>query len=90
MCNDDLAPDYVRQIQAFKKRVFSKNKAKMLSSKVITGEVLASLAEHYVESINTGAVPNIEKTEKVVFDQVCSRAIQQSFEEFKFAIEGRL
>ena len=48
-------------MQLFKKRVFSKNKAKSLNEKVITGEILANLAEQYVESFNTGSVPNIEK-----------------------------
>ena len=77
-------------MQLLKKRVFNKNKAKTLNDKFITGEILANLAEQYVDSFNTGSVPNIEKTQMAVFDQVCARAVQQSFDEFKFAVESRL
>ena len=88
--NSELAPEFVKQTQLFKKRVFSKNKAKSLDEKLITGEVLVNLAEQYVESFNTGSLPNIERAQRIVFDQVCSRAVQQSFDEFKFAVESRL
>ena len=42
--------------------ILSTNKKKTLKGKDINGEVLASLTQSYVNSINNGVVPNIENS----------------------------
>ena len=67
--------EFGRQMNIFKKRVLGKGKAKVFQQNVISGEILANLTEHYVNALNTGSAPNLEKIGKLVFEQLCDRAV---------------
>ena len=82
--------EFGRQMNVFKKRVLGKGKAKVFQQNVISGEILANLTEHYVKALNTSSAPNLEIIGKLVFEQLCDRAVQQSFEEFKHAVGSRI
>ena len=43
-----------------RRKVINRVKPKMLNGKKLTGPMLATLSASYVNSINNGAVPNIE------------------------------
>lgn len=43
-----------------RKKVLGRIKPKTLNGNTINGKILIELAQSYVESINKGAVPNIE------------------------------
>ena len=43
-----------------RRKVINRVKPKMLNGKKLSGPMLATLAHSYVNSINNGAVPNIE------------------------------
>jgi hypothetical protein len=43
-----------------RRKVINRVKPKMLKGKKLNGCMLANLAQSYVDSINNGAVPNIE------------------------------
>jgi hypothetical protein len=55
----------------------------MLNGKKLTGQMMASLAESYVQSINNGAVPNIENAWAYICKSECHKAIEESFSKFE-------
>jgi hypothetical protein len=50
----DFRPEFVEQVQALRKKIFSSAAPKTVNGKVLDGFMLASLAEQYAHSINTG------------------------------------
>ena len=86
----DNETEVVRQMNIFKKRVLGKSSAKIFQQKVISGEILANLTEHYVDSLNAHSAPNVANIGKLVFEQLCDRAVTQSFEEFKHVVGSRI
>ena len=59
---NSLRPEFVSQMEEFRKKVLSEVKPKTLNGKELNGEMLAALIENYISAINNGAVPNIEST----------------------------
>jgi hypothetical protein len=57
---NSMRPEFLRQVEAMKSTVFSKCRLKQLNGTPVTGEMLLTLAESYVEAINKGLIPNIE------------------------------
>eukprot|EP01100_Stratorugosa_tubuloviscum_P007191 TRINITY_DN300_c1_g1_i2.p1 TRINITY_DN300_c1_g1~~TRINITY_DN300_c1_g1_i2.p1 ORF type:complete len:1251 (-),score=548.87 TRINITY_DN300_c1_g1_i2:82-3834(-) len=55
-----LRQEFREQIEIVKNRVFRELPAKLLNGKPVNGETLLFLAEHYVNAINSGAIPTIE------------------------------
>lgn len=66
---EDLRPKFQKQAEALRHKVFEECPLKQMNSKRISGKVLASLLEMYVEAINDGAVPNITSAWESVVDQ---------------------
>ena len=63
---------------------------KQLQKTAVSGEILADMAEQYINAFNNGTCPNIEISSTEIFNRVCARATQTAFDEFKFAVESRL
>ena len=72
-----LRPDFVAQVNKTRSNIFRKVKPKQVKGKSVNGEMLLSLAEAYVEAINTGNLPNIESA----WSYVCKAESQKAVEE---------
>ncbi len=58
-----------------RKRVMTRMRPKMLNDKLLNGEMFVSLMRSYVNSINNGAVPNIENAWNYLCKDACNKAI---------------
>ena len=56
----DLRPEFFEQIINFRKKVLNRVRPKTLNNRQMNGEMMGTLIGTYVQSINEGAVPNIE------------------------------
>ena len=56
----DLRPEFFEQIINFRKKVLNRVRPKTLNNRLMNGEMMGTLIGTYVQSINEGAVPNIE------------------------------
>jgi len=74
--NSELKPTFVKQLDALKKKVLGKMNSKTLNGRAITGSVLVSLANQYVQSFNTGSMPNIESA----WTYICRNESQKALE----------
>jgi len=63
---NELRKEFSDQVLAFRRQLFSKLKIKTVCGKPISGFGLGQLLSSWVESINSGVVPNLENS----FDQV--------------------
>ena len=72
----ELRPDFVNQVVQLRKKVLHRVKAKTLNGKELSGSMLATLAESYVQAINNGAVPNIESA----WSYICKQESQKAAE----------
>jgi Guanylate-binding protein, N-terminal domain/Guanylate-binding protein, C-terminal domain len=63
-----LRNEFVEQIISLRRKVMFEAKIKKVNGQVVNGDLLGKLLESYVESFNSGNVPNIEMT----WDYICS------------------
>ena len=56
----EMRQEFVSQSYELREMLFTQDKIKKIKGKEISGEILAGLLSSYVETINTGNVPNIE------------------------------
>jgi len=61
-----------------------------MNGKLLTGEIIMSLAQQYVDSINRGAVPNIESAWTYICQNECQKAIEEAVKMFKETVEKSL
>lgn len=80
---DHMRPDFVDQVMNLRKKIMSKAKVKMLNGKPLSGFMLVSLLQSYVNSINDGAVPNIENAWTYICKNQCNNSLQSSMEEYE-------
>jgi hypothetical protein len=69
-----------------RRKVINRVKPKTLNGKKLTGQMLATLAESYVVSINNGVVPNIENAWSYICKSECHKAIEESIQKFEETI----
>ncbi|XP_066499680.1 guanylate-binding protein 1-like [Hoplias malabaricus] len=61
LCDDDLDDDFVKEANTFCSYIYSSSKSKTLrGGRVITGRMLATLAQTYVDAISSGEVPSLD------------------------------
>lgn len=79
---DQLRPDFVDQVMELRKKIMTKAKVKTLNGRPLSGFMLVSLLQSYVNSINEGAVPNIENAWTYICKNQCNNAMQSSLNEY--------
>ncbi|CAG9315681.1 unnamed protein product [Blepharisma stoltei] len=79
MDENQLRPEFVEQILDLRKKVLESINVKIMNGKELSGEMIASYLEAYVESINSGIVPNIENA----WSYICQNQNRKVFEESK-------
>jgi len=57
--DENLRPEFVKQMNSLRTKIFMKVKPKTLNGKFITGEMILELANSYADAINGGTVPSI-------------------------------
>jgi hypothetical protein len=55
----ELRPEFRRKAGIVRQKVFMEAPVKAMQGRTLNGEMLATLIEQYVESINKGATPNV-------------------------------
>ncbi|XP_076864133.1 guanylate-binding protein 3-like [Brachyhypopomus gauderio] len=76
---EDLDPRFLKQAQEFCSYVFSNAKPKTVTGgRTLTGTVLGSLAEVYVEAIRRGRVPCLENAVKTLAQIQNGKAVEQA------------
>ncbi|CAG9321625.1 unnamed protein product [Blepharisma stoltei] len=74
---DQLRPEFVEQISELRNKVFAKVKPKMLNGKQLSGEMLLVFMQSYIDSMNSGCVPNIENA----WNYICKAQNKRAFED---------
>ena len=80
---EELRYEFVEQVLALRKKMMTGVQAKQLNGKNLTGEMLATLVENYVNAMNKGAVPSIESAWTYICKTECSRALQDAQEVYE-------
>lgn len=73
-----------------RKKILERTKIKTLNGKALDGAMLGQLLTSYVESINTGAVPNIENAWTYICRNQTQQALDKCFEEFNAGLDETL
>jgi hypothetical protein len=81
-----MRPEFIKQVEQLREKIFRKVKPKVLNGKFVTGEMLLELADAYTESINSGSVPNIQSAWTYVCHNECQRAIDDSVSYYRAAM----
>jgi hypothetical protein len=87
---NELRPEFVRQIGQLRKNIMRKVKVKSLNGKPLTGVMLAGMAQSYIDAINKGAVPTIEGAWQSVVTAECSKQIEAATSEYDKKIKSRI
>ena len=80
---DELRADFVEQVMQLRRKVINRVKPKVINGKKLNGPMLATLTASYVESINKGAVPNIETAWQYICKSECGKAVEESMKMFE-------
>jgi hypothetical protein len=78
--SSNLRPEFLRQVNTLRSNVFSRCKVKSLNNTPVTGAMLLTLAESYVEAINRGDIPNIEGSWVSICKSECLKVISECLE----------
>lgn len=66
----------------FRKRILSHCRPKTINGKTLNGDMYLSLMRNYIESINGGAVPNIENAWSYVCKDECYKATNNAIDAY--------
>ena len=80
---ENLRPEFVNQMLELRNKVLHRVKPKIINGKRLTGPMLANLANVYVQSINEGAIPNIENAWTYICQTECQKSLENSIEVFE-------
>lgn len=62
---DKLRPEFRHGLDALMKYIFERTRPKQVGTTVMTGPILASLTQSFLDAINNGAVPTISSSWQV-------------------------
>lgn len=82
----EMRADFVEQVIDLRRKVLGRVKIKCLKERALSGEMLVALSTTYVDSINEGAVPNIESAWTYICQNECQKAFENSLKTFDDAI----
>jgi len=83
-----LRPEFRRAVGRLARLVLERAGPKTVAGHVVTGPVLAGLAEAYVAAINAGAVPTIATAWQGVAERECARAARRAEDAYAAAFGG--
>ena len=80
---EDLRPEFVEQVMQLRRKVINRIKPKLMNGKKLNGTMMANLISSYVDSINKGAVPNIESSWMYICKNECLKAQYEAYDKFE-------
>lgn len=80
---EELRAEFVEQVMQLRRKVINRIKPKTLNGKKLTGEMISGLLVSYVQSINTGIVPNIENAWSYICKSECMKAMEEALLKFE-------
>jgi RNase P protein component len=80
---EELRYEFVEQVLALRKKMLTGISPKCMNGRPLTGEMLATLIETYVNAMNKGAVPSIESAWSYICKTECARALQDAQEVYE-------
>jgi hypothetical protein len=87
---DTLRPEFVDGLQQIRSRLYTALGPKTLYGKALNGTMLATLAETYVEALNSGGVPVISTAWDRLVQLQTREAMQKGFEIYKEQMGARI
>ena len=81
--DDNIRPEFLSQSETLINKIFKKTKPKNFNKKILSGEMLFSLIESVINSINEGAIPVIENSWKYVIGTECMKSVNETIKEYK-------
>lgn len=88
---DELDPEFVERASCFCEHVWKTSRPKTVpGGKVVTGTMLAHLAETYVKAINSGDVPCLENAVQVLAEIENAAAVRVAISHYEKLMEERL
>lgn len=77
-----LRSEFVDQVMTLRRKVLNRVKPKLMNGKRINGSMLAGLVQSYINSINSGIVPNIQSAWQYICQNECQKALEKSLKQF--------
>lgn len=79
---DQLRSEFVQQVIDLRKRVIFSARAKRVNGQNINGELLIKLLENYVDSFNSGTIPNIDLAWNYICKAQNRKSLDKALEEY--------
>ena len=83
LSDENIRPEFLNQCQILTNKILKKIKPKNFNQKILSGEMLFSLIESVINSINEGGIPVIENSWKYVINTECLKNVNLIIKEYK-------
>ncbi len=83
LSDENIRPEFLNQCQLLTNKILKKIKPKNFNQKILSGEMLFSLIESVISSINEGVIPVIENSWKYVINTECLKNLNGIIKEYK-------
>lgn len=90
MDESEIRKDFLDQVVKLRNRVTHSIKPKTLNGQTLTPGMYITLAQSYVEALNTGAVPNIENAWKYICQNECKKSLDNAVSHFDASFCGKV
>ena len=93
---ESLRPEFVKRLKILKTKVFGALRPKILNGRLMSGAMLATLAQTYAEALNSGGVPTISTAWDRVLENQASESVARAaelYEEYtskRFGMDGTM
>lgn len=81
--DEELRPEFRKQMDALKQRVFKTVRPKTLYGQPLNGAMLANLAQQYVSALNDNKTPTISTAWDRVIQSQCAEALDASLRKYR-------
>lgn len=87
---ESLRPEFREQMDVLKSKLSTLLKPKTMMAKTLTGPMLLSLTENYVEAFNSGSSPVITSVWDRVLESQCDQALESAKKVFQASMNGQI
>lgn len=87
---ENLRPEFVEEALKLRNSMLLNAKIKMIENKPVNGEILGGILRAYIDTINSGVIPNIENTWTYVTQNQAMKLLDKCIQEFKGLVNTQL
>lgn len=87
---ENLRAEFVEEALKLRNSMLLNAKIKLMEDKMVNGEVMGGILRAYIDTINSGAIPNIENTWSYVTQSQATRLLDKCIQQFKGLAATRL